>query len=65
MLKDFFVRKKKYATIPSEQTKRDIPEGLMKKCQGCHKIYYRKEWKKHFNVCPNCGQHHPDRKSVV
>lgn len=59
MWKDFFVRKKKYATIPNEQVKREIPEGLMKKCQGCRKIYYRKEWKKHLNVCPNCGHHHP------
>ena len=59
MIKDFFVRKKKYASIPNEQAKRDVPEGLMKKCLECHKIYYRKEWKKNINVCPNCGYHHP------
>ncbi|WP_404453531.1 acetyl-CoA carboxylase, carboxyltransferase subunit beta [Virgibacillus necropolis] len=58
MLKDFFGKKKKYASIPSEQGKMDVPEGLMKKCQGCHKIFYRKEMNKNLNVCPNCGFHH-------
>ncbi|HLR08390.1 MAG TPA: acetyl-CoA carboxylase, carboxyltransferase subunit beta [Bacillota bacterium] len=59
MLRDFFGKKKKYASIPSEQAKRDVPEGLMKKCSGCHQIYYRKEMRKNLNVCPNCGYHHP------
>lgn len=59
MLKDFFGKKKKYATIPSEQGKLDVPEGLMKKCSRCHKIYYRKEMNKNVNVCPNCDYHHP------
>ncbi|MBY7143853.1 acetyl-CoA carboxylase carboxyltransferase subunit beta [Virgibacillus sp. NKC19-3] len=59
MLKDFFGKRRKYATMPSEQAKQDIPEGLMQKCKECHKIYYRKEMKKNLNVCPNCGFHHP------
>lgn len=58
LLKDIFSRKKKNATIPSELGKREVPEGLMKKCQGCKEIYYRKEWKKNLNVCPACGHHH-------
>lgn len=58
MIRDFFVRKRKYASIPGEQSKQDVPEGLMKKCDGCHKIYYRKEMQKNLNVCPNCGHHH-------
>ncbi|SDQ43822.1 acetyl-CoA carboxylase carboxyltransferase subunit alpha [Virgibacillus subterraneus] len=58
MLKDFFgKKKKKYASIPSEQGKLEVPEGLMKKCSGCHKIYYRKEMQKNVNVCPNCDYH--------
>lgn len=61
MLKDFFVRKKKYATIPNEQAKRDVPEGLMRKCDQCQKIFYRKELKINLNVCPNCDHHHPMR----
>jgi len=56
--KGFFNRKRKYATIPDEQVKRDVPEGLMKKCISCHKIFYRKEWKKNLNVCPACNYHH-------
>lgn len=58
LLKDFFGKRRKYASMPSEQAKQDIPEGLMQKCKGCHKIYYRKEMKKNLNVCPNCGFHH-------
>ena len=59
LLKDFFGKRRKYATIPSEQSKIDVPEGLMQKCHGCNKIYYRKEMKKSLNVCPNCDYHHP------
>ena len=58
MLKDFFGRRKKYVSVPNEQAKRDVPEGLMKKCDSCYKIYYRKEMKKNLNVCPACGHHH-------
>ncbi|MFC2948638.1 acetyl-CoA carboxylase, carboxyltransferase subunit beta [Virgibacillus sediminis] len=58
MLKDFFGKKRKYASMPSEQAKTDVPPGLMQKCEGCHKIFYRKEMKKNLNVCPNCGFHH-------
>lgn len=61
MLKDFFVRKKKYATIPNEQAKRDVPEGLMRKCDHCQKIFYRKELKINLDICPNCDHHHPMR----
>lgn len=59
LLKDFFGKRKKYASIPNEQAKLDVPEGLMQKCWGCNKIYYRKEMKKSLSVCPNCGFHHP------
>lgn len=57
MLKDLFNKRKKYATIPSEKSKLEVPEGLMKKCSQCHKIYYRKELKKNISVCPNCDFH--------
>lgn len=59
LLKDIFGKRKKYASIPNEQRKLDVPEGLMQKCVGCNKIFYRKEMKKALNVCPNCGYHHP------
>lgn len=58
LLKDLFGKKKKYASIPGENAKRDIPEGLMQKCGGCQKIFYQKELQKNLNVCPECGHHH-------
>ncbi|KAB8138287.1 acetyl-CoA carboxylase carboxyltransferase subunit beta [Gracilibacillus oryzae] len=57
-LKDLFAKKKRYASIPSENAKKDVPEGLMQKCSNCQKIYYQKEWQKHLYVCPDCGHHH-------
>lgn len=57
-IKDFFSKKKKYASIPSEKAKQEIPQGLMQKCESCQKIFYEKEWTKHVNVCPECGHHH-------
>lgn len=57
MLKNIF-KKKRYASIPSEKAKQDVPEGLMIKCTECNKIYYRKEIEKNLNVCPNCDHHH-------
>lgn len=61
MLKDIFSKKKKYASLPNDHQKSDVPEGLMMKCTGCHKIFYRKEMKKNLYVCPNCHFHHPLR----
>ncbi|MGE8206333.1 acetyl-CoA carboxylase, carboxyltransferase subunit beta [Heyndrickxia sp. NPDC080065] len=61
MLKDFFTKpkKKKYATIPSETAKSDVPEGIMSKCPNCRKILYTKELQKNLKVCIHCGYHHP------
>jgi acetyl-CoA carboxylase carboxyl transferase subunit beta len=59
MLKDLFAKKKKYATIPSEQFKQEVPEGLMNKCPQCKKIMYGKELQKSLRVCANCNYHNP------
>lgn len=59
MLRDFFVKKRKYATVPSERLKQDVPEGIMTKCRGCKQIFYTKELKKMLYVCPSCGYHMP------
>ncbi|OZM57958.1 acetyl-CoA carboxylase, carboxyltransferase subunit beta [Lottiidibacillus patelloidae] len=58
MLKDLFVKKKKYATIPSEHAKQEVPEGLMTKCPQCKKIMYTKEIQKALKVCMHCNYHH-------
>jgi acetyl-CoA carboxylase carboxyl transferase subunit beta len=57
LLKDLFVKKKKYATIPSEQLKQEVPEGLMRKCPQCKTIMYTKELKKNLKVCVSCDYH--------
>jgi acetyl-CoA carboxylase carboxyl transferase subunit beta len=61
LLKDFFSKpkKRKYATIPSEAAKHDVPEGIMSKCPNCRKILYTKELQKNLKVCMHCGYHHP------
>ncbi|MDQ0337859.1 acetyl-CoA carboxylase carboxyl transferase subunit beta [Caldalkalibacillus uzonensis] len=59
MLKDLFSKRRKYATIPSEQAKKEIPEGLMTKCKQCGTITYTKELKKQLMVCAGCGYHFP------
>lgn len=58
MLRDLFSKKKKFATIPSEQAKMDIPEGIMTKCPTCKTIMYTKELAKNLYVCDSCGYHH-------
>lgn len=56
-IKDIFQKKRRYATIPSEKTKRDIPDGLMTKCPKCGTIQYSKELDKNLKVCTACGYH--------
>lgn len=62
MLKELFtknnIKKKKYATIPSETVKQEVPEGIMTKCPSCKKIMYTKELIKNLKVCVHCGYHH-------
>ena len=60
-LKDLFTKnqpkKKKYATIPAETAKNDVPEGIMSKCPSCKKIMYTKELVKNAKVCLHCEYH--------
>ncbi len=57
VFKDLFQKKRKYATITSERTKRDIPEGLADKCAKCGTIQFNKELEKNLKVCTACGHH--------
>ncbi len=54
----FSKKKKRYATIPSERAKKEVPEGLMTKCPSCRTIMYTKDLKKNLSVCRTCGHHH-------
>lgn len=57
MIRDWFSHKRKYATIPSPNSKRDIPEGIMNKCPKCGTIQFSKEFEKNLKVCSSCGYH--------
>lgn len=59
LLKDIFTKKKKYASVPSDQAKHDVPEGIMTKCPKCKKIMLTKELDKNMRVCMNCDYHFP------
>lgn len=64
MLKDWFQKKPRYATLTPpvtapEERREAIPEGLMNKCKGCGDILLAKELEKHLKTCPRCGYHFP------
>ncbi|SDM74684.1 acetyl-CoA carboxylase carboxyl transferase subunit beta [Psychrobacillus sp. OK028] len=58
-IRDIFRKnqKKKYATIPTEKAKNDVPEGIMVKCPECRKNVFTKDLMKNFKVCPTCDHH--------
>lgn len=56
MFKEFFGKKRKYATVQSAKA-RDIPEGLMTKCPKCGAIHFSKELEKNLKVCSECSYH--------
>ena len=37
--------------------KKDMPEGLWTKCEGCSTTLYNKTLEENFRVCPKCGNH--------
>ena len=58
MLRDILHKgKKKYATIPLESQKAEVPEGIMTKCPNCKKIMFTKELEKNLKVCLHCSYH--------
>jgi acetyl-CoA carboxylase carboxyl transferase subunit beta len=44
--------------MPQTARKKDVPEGLWVKCQGCQEILYRLEFDENQEVCPKCEHHH-------
>ena len=59
MIRDIFKRnrKKNELTIPSNNNKNDVPEGIMTKCPECKKNTLTKELVIALKVCPNCDHH--------
>lgn len=51
---DWFRRVKK-SILPNQ--KKDMPDGLWVKCDGCKEIIYKKELAKNLHVCHKCGYH--------
>lgn len=51
---DWFKRKK---SVIKPVEKRDVPDGLWVKCDGCGEIIYKKELVKKLYVCTNCNTH--------
>jgi len=47
---------KKYSTIKVK--KKDIPEGLWAKCEGCGQLLFTKVLVENMRVCPKCDYHH-------
>src|SRR4051794_8283129 len=56
MLKDLF-RKPKYVTVSPATPRKDMPDGLWVKCNGCGEILFNKELEKNLKVCHKCGTH--------
>jgi acetyl-CoA carboxylase carboxyl transferase subunit beta len=54
-----FYKKRKYATIPMERQKKEVPEGIMIKCKNCNAILYKKELENNLHICPKCDYHFP------
>jgi acetyl-CoA carboxylase carboxyl transferase subunit beta len=40
-----------------EARKRDVPDGLWRKCEGCGEILYHKELERNLWTCNKCGYH--------
>lgn len=46
-------------TIKKSNSKKQIPDGIWVKCDGCRSIVFEKELSGNFMVCPKCNHHHP------
>ncbi|MFB5189596.1 acetyl-CoA carboxylase, carboxyltransferase subunit beta [Alicyclobacillus fastidiosus] len=66
MLKDLFNKRRHYATLgkaveratPAPVTvEKDIPKGLVEKCDACGNLLMTKELQKHAYTCPECNFH--------
>ena len=59
MIRDIFKknRKKHTTTIPSNNSKNDLPEGIMTKCPECKTIVLTKDLNQSLKVCGKCDYH--------
>lgn len=52
-------KKKKYVTIPHTKAEKEIPDGLMMRCDACQSSFFTTECEQNMMVCPKCGFHFP------
>lgn len=52
-----FAKKKKFAQVPSEQLRKEVPDGVITKCPKCKGITPTKELQKNNKVCVKCDYH--------
>lgn len=66
MLKELFNKRRHYATLgksteqepqKAEVPEKDIPKGLVQKCEACGHLLMAKELEKHIYTCPECNYH--------
>lgn len=51
--------------IKNVNNKKQVPDGIWTKCQGCRSAIFEKEFSGNFMVCPKCDHHHaltPDKR---
>lgn len=58
LLKRIFPNKENKPNVSNRNGKKDVPEGLMTKCEKCKTIYISKELENNLNVCPACDHHY-------
>ena len=61
--RDIFRGRPKYVTVRSQAeegqgSRRELPDGLWTKCEGCGTPIYHKDLAKNLFVCEKCGFHH-------
>ncbi len=52
-----WLKKKKTGITTQTQDKKEMPEGLFLKCDGCGEILYQPELEAALWTCPRCGHH--------
>lgn len=61
--REIFRGRPKYVTVRSQSdedqgARRDLPDGLWTKCEGCGSPLYHKDLARNLYVCEKCGFHH-------
>jgi acetyl-CoA carboxylase carboxyl transferase subunit beta len=53
----WFKRPRQYVPVRHATRRKNIPDGLWKKCDKCEEILYVPELERRMHVCPQCGYH--------